>query len=224
MQKAEKRIFCTINDLNDNAPIFQGTPYRVNITEVRKQVFVSWSELVYECKHGCKRAKHCRLIANGRSQTNRIFRPCVRNMNCMLLRSLPSNYYYSQHSITYHIWLLSMTNCLCLLCRTRPSIRKFSQQKRPTPIIGTMATGRWLMGSPEATRCVVTLGSIFKAVFVPFAPSYVGPLFSGRQIRHKWRDWRHHSCKNAGLWDDQSLRAEHHSYGKKPLNLRNAGQ
>ena len=33
--QASKRIFCTINDINDNQPVFQGTPYKVNVTEVR---------------------------------------------------------------------------------------------------------------------------------------------------------------------------------------------
>ena len=33
-------------------------------------------------KHQCKRARHCGLIASGRSPANRDFSGCVRNMNC----------------------------------------------------------------------------------------------------------------------------------------------
>ena len=35
--------------------------------------------------YGCKRARHCGLIANGRSQSNRAF-SCVRNKNCCFAR------------------------------------------------------------------------------------------------------------------------------------------
>ena len=39
--------------------------------------------------YGCKRARHCGLIANGRSQANRDF-SCVRNTNCCFARCAES--------------------------------------------------------------------------------------------------------------------------------------
>ena len=47
--------------------------------------------------YGCKRARHCGLIANGRSQANRAF-SCVWNTNCSL-RSLRSDYIIFAYNI-----------------------------------------------------------------------------------------------------------------------------